>query len=188
MKKMVFALIFSLFLIRGINAGFCCKDPNTGQEKCWDYGECCNGFWYISCHDFTISVSGPNVFRVGQKTPVTVYIENTGAYSDSYTLTYEVRDCNPDLVQVDMTGADQITNLGPGEIGKVYPRITVLASTVTGTVRFNATSTKPETKYDDLLILESDVYLSLPEFSGIYFIQLSLLIGIIYFLKTRNYF
>ena len=43
MKKLLPILIFLLIL--PIANAFCCKDPDTGMEKCYATGYCCLGYW-----------------------------------------------------------------------------------------------------------------------------------------------
>ena len=186
MKRIIIVILFSLLLINITYASYCCQDPDTYQDKCYsdDDGECCGGIWYSSCYDFEIEVSGTNIFTIGQKTPVTIYIENTGAYSD--TLTISALSSNPSIILVDMTGADIVT-VHPGQTKKVYPRITVLAPNP-GSVTFTADSPQAGSKFAVLTILESDSYYSLPEFSNWWFASLILLVGIIYFISRQRYF
>jgi len=188
MKKFLLLVsLFILFLSHNVNAAFCCGDPdNPGQDKCWNTGECCNGIWYESCYNFEISTSGSRAFRVGQKTPVVVYIKNTGFYTDSYTITGESDDS---LILVDMSGATQAIDIGSGQIKKLFPRITVLSSTAIGVVTFRATSTSSDVEKSAILnVLESDNYLSLPEFSILGSFQLFVSIAIVYFISRQRYF
>jgi len=184
MKKIILSVVTILFLLSSAYASFCCKDPETSQDKCWNIGQCCGGFWYTSCYDFDIRTQSSRSFVVGRQTPVVVYIENTGSYTDSYTLT-GLSD-NP-LILIDMSGAGQVSDLGSGEIKKVYPRITVLSNTAIGTVTFTATSISTGTQKSAILnILESDNYLSLPEFSLLGIVTLMMSIWVVYFLNRKQ--
>ena len=192
MRGILFSIVF-LMIITGVYAGFCCRDPDTMQKKCYDTGECCTeaDIWYPSCYDFEIGVSGARSFKVGEKSPVIVYITNKGSYVDSYGMAYEIISLNPNLILVDMTDAALIKDINPGETKKVYPQITILLSTVTGRVKFTATSQERPAiqKSAELPILESDKYLSLPEFSILGFFNLIILvIAVKYFLNRKmNY-
>ena len=185
-RVMIITIIFTFLIIFSItNAAFCCTDGATGQEKCYldEDGECCGGYWYPCCYGFNITISGPNVIRIGQKTPITIYIENTGAFTDTYDI--EVEDISDDRILVDLTDADSVT-VGPGQTRTVFPRITVIAP-ITGTVTFRIGSF--EAGFQSLIyeIFETDDYLSLPEFTQFSMVGLMLLIGIIYFLRRQRY-
>ena len=186
----LFIILFLMITTSSVYSAFCCKDPSTGQDKCYATGdgECCGGYWYLSCYNVEINVASSGIFRVGQKTQVIVYIKNTGYYTDSYTLSYSINSPFSSQILVDMTGATQISNLTPGEIKRVYPRITILSSLVTGTITFTVQSqSKPSLQRSaTLTILESDAYLSLPEFSTIFLIQLTLFVGVVYCFLTRK--
>ena len=194
MKKLILiTFLFSLLILNNANAGFCCNDLNTGQKKCWNNGECCGtpGYWYESCYNFEIEVKGTNVFRVGQKTPIVLNIKNTGLWSDSYTITDppEIDSENPNLILVDMAGQTEIINVSYGQTKLVYPKITVLTNTITGIITFTGTSVNAGSKSADFNILDSDNYLSLPEFSSIIFIELIILSGAVYYFlikKSKN--
>ena len=139
MKKIVLTtLVLSLFIITNVNAAFCCKDRITEQEKCYedDDGECCMGYWYPGCYDFEVDVSGPTYFRISQKTPVTLYISNIGSYPDTYGV--EAVSSDPSRILVDMSGASS-GSCNPGQIKRLYPRITLLAPVV-GIVNFTVNS------------------------------------------------
>ena len=189
MRGIIFSIVF-LMLIAGVYAGFCCRDPVTLQKKCYDTGECCTdaGIWYPSCYDFEIGVSGERSFKVGEKSPVIVYITNKGSYADSYGMAYEIISTSPNLILVDMTGAALIKDINPGETKRVYPQITILSSTATGKVIFTAASqARPAVqKSAELYILESDNYLSLPEFSILGFLSLILLVGIFRYISIKR--
>ena len=190
MKKIIITSFVFLLMINCVNSAdvFCCKELVTYQDKCYITGDCCGGYWYNSCYDFEIDASGTSVFRVGQKTPIVLYIKNTGYYSDSYTITNppEIESETPHLIQIDMTDATQATDVPGGQTKRVHPKITILSSNVVGYVNFIATSPNVGSKYDDLYISGSDDYLSLPEFSSISFIQLMLISWIVYYFLIRK--
>jgi hypothetical protein len=187
MKKISIITIISIFLITFniVNAAFCCTDGETGQERCYldGDGECCGGYWYPCCHGFEVSISGPHVLRIGQKTPITIYIENTGAFTDTYDISIE--DVSDDRIIVDLTDADSLT-VGPGQTRTLFPRVTILAPII-GSVTFRIGSIEADYRSFLYEIFESDDYLSLPEFTQFSMGGLMLLIGIIYFLRRQRY-
>ena len=193
MKKfIIFFLIFTLLYLSNVKCQtvpttaappsvFCCRDRSDNQEKCLSIGECCDGYWYPRCNDFTAWLEPKTAaFVVGQKTPINLYIENTGVYTDSYDITYTVSDAT--LVLVDITGISSVKNVVPEEVRLVNPMITVIRKDH-GTVDFiiNSDSGLPPQSVT-LTILESELPMSLPEF-GLYGMSgMIILAGIIYFL------
>jgi hypothetical protein len=187
MKKTIILFLVILLSSQYVYAAFCCRDIITDQEKCYIDGECCAGYWYPSCYDFDFDIFGPRSFRVGQPTPITIYLQNIGALSDSFTIT--VVNDNPTWVEVDMTDANSVSNLVQGNSIRLYPKIKVLSSTATATLNFIVTSlTSGDSKTKTFYITETDYFLSLPEFSVIGFIEMISLIGIIYFISRQKYF
>ena len=88
-----------------------------------------------------------------------------------------------------MAGETEIINVAYGETKSVYPKITVLTNTITGIITFTGTSVNAGSKSADFNILDSDNYLSLPEFSSIIFIELIILSGAVYYFlikKSKN--
>jgi len=151
----------------------CCQEYPGGEEKCFTQGFCCGSgyeqFWDpVSCFKFDFWVEPKSsMFTVGKKTSIILYIRNTGAYADNYNITYNITKGNPSLIQVDMSGVSPVENVDKGEIRKVYPTITVLATIVSGEIFFNATSLTDLniTRNATLTILPSDFPVSLPEFN-----------------------
>ncbi len=149
----------------------CCQEYAGGEEKCFTSGVCClegvEQYWdEESCFDFKFWVEPTsNMFTVGRETRINLYIENIGAFTDNYIITYNITP-NPSLIQVDMSGVSTVNNVARGEIRVVYPMITVLATTATGNIFFNATSQGDQNIYRNatLTILPSDLPVSLPEF------------------------
>ncbi len=191
MKKVIITSIVFLLIINYANSTdvFCCKELVTHQDKCYNTGDCCGGYWYNSCYDFEIDASGTSRFRVGQKTPVILYIKNTGYWPDSYIITNPPtieESETPHLIQIDMSDAIQATDVPGGQTKKLYPKITILSSNVVGYVIFTATSPNVDSKFTKLYISGSDDYLSLPEFSNIAFIQLLFTSCIIYYFLIRK--
>lgn len=187
MKKII--ILFLLFLSFDSVFSFCCKDPLTGQDKCYSTGMCCDGYWYPHCYNFELDVRGPPAFRIGQKTVLLLYVKNTGTYSDSYDISYHLTSVNPSLILVDMEGASEATNVDPGEIVTLYPKITILSSLASGTLTFKGVSRSMPTleRTTDFLINEASGYLSLPEFSVFWTLQLMIL-AIVLFLISKNKF
>jgi len=191
MKKIIlFVLMLTILLnIEKVNASFCCEDPQTGQEKCFSGGQCCNESWYFSCFHFDMWVEPTRgIFTVGKQTNVNLYIHNLCPYPDNYNLTFNITSGNPALIKVDIMGFDYIQDVGPGEIRMVYPSITMLESSATGQVFFNATSEGNSTvqKNATLTVLPSESPVSLPEFDIIGLVFIVLLVGIIYFLNRSE--
>jgi len=189
MRKIIIIAFVTLLMINCVNSDvFCCEDPDTDQDKCWITGDCCGDEWYSSCYNFEIDVVGTSIFRVGQKTPVVLYIKNTGYYSDSYIITNppEIESETPHLIQIDMTDATQVTDVPGGQTKRVYPKITIFSSNVVGYINFTATSPNVGSKSRKLYISGSDNYLSLPEFSSISFMELMIMSWIVYYFLIRK--
>jgi len=187
MRKIIFIMFFLTFLFSiGRAQKFCCRDLATGQAKCYATGECCNGYWYLSCYDFKIWLEPSRAyFVVGKKTPINLYIENTGVYTDNYKITYTISD--PNLALVDITGISHVKNVEAGEIRRVQPRITVISAKSTGDVDFTVTADSGSSKTETLTILESGLPMSLPEFGFFGMTGMIILAGIIYFLIKRKH-
>ena len=196
MKKLIYFLIVFLMmffnliqLVISSCTPCCCQTASgSGQYRCYNSGICCRigtaqEYWDpVSCYRFTAWLEPHRAaFVVGQKTPINLYIENTGDYTDSYEITYSTSD--PNLVLVDVSYISSVKNVGPGEVRLVQPRITVISAILQGTVDFiiNSDSGLPPQSVT-LTILESELPMSLPEF-GLYGMSgMIILAGIIYFL------
>jgi len=199
MKKLIYFLIvfsmmfFSLIELVISSCTPCCCQPAPGVPKrCYNSGYCCrigkpDEYWDpVSCYNFTVWVEPKSAaFVVGKKTPINLYIENTGDYTDNYGITYTIDNAN--LALVDITGISEVKDVVPDEIRKVNPRITVLTSLLEGYVRFNVTSDSDISKIARLYIRESELPLSLPEFDFFGMIEMIILVGIIYFLIKRKH-
>jgi len=195
MKKLIYFLIVFLMmffnliqLVISSCTPCCCQTASgSGQYRCYNSGICCRigtaqEYWDpVSCYRFTAWLEPHRAaFVVGQKTPINLYIENTGVYTDSYDITYTVSDAT--LVLVDITGISSVKNVVPEEVRLVNPMITVIRKDH-GTVDFiiNSDSGLPPQSVT-LTILESELPMSLPEF-GLYGMSgMIILAGIIYFL------
>lgn len=175
-----------------VKAAFCCKDPDTGQDKCFSDGQCCDGTYDpFTCFKFEMWVEPKNaILTVGKRTNVNLYIHSLCPYPDNYNLTYNITSPNPALIQVDLNGFDYIKDVGRREIRVVYPSITILASGVTGTkIFFNATSEGNNTvqRNATLTLISSDLPLSLPEFDSLALLVIVFLVGIIYFVIRAKF-
>jgi uncharacterized membrane protein len=121
------------------------------------------------------------MFTVGRETSINLYIQNIGGNDDDYVIT--ANSSNPLLFQVDMSSASFVDDIKAGEIRRVYPTITVMATGVAGQIFFNTTSQGNEniTRNATLTIIESELPMSLPEFNFLGMIVLIILTGIIYY-------
>jgi hypothetical protein len=189
MKRIMYFL--SIFLISSFYSmglaipAFCCGP--SGQRKCYSTGICCltgdDQYWNpVSCRAFNVWVR-PNklMFTLATKTPVALYIENKGAYTDNYIVNFDKFPKNPSVI-VDLTGVTPTGTVAPGEIKKVFPRISVLATITSGEVVFMVNSTQdPALQVNaSLNIIESDYPVSLPEFNLFGLIEILFLAGFVY--------
>ncbi len=170
---------------------FCCGSP--GEKKCYNSGVCClmttpSEYWHPSgCYGFDTWVKPERMmFTLGTKTPVALYIENKGSYTDSYTIDYTTT--NQELIKVDLTGVTPTGSVAHGEIKKLYPRIMTLYSELTGDVIFNVTSQGDPSlnKTATLNVIQSDFPLSLPEFGIFELILMIILAGILYYQSHKK--
>lgn len=195
MKKIIyFSIVFFLSYLSLIGLGFSDCTPSNPcccADKCYTSGVCCridqpDEYWAESCYRFKVWVEPESAsFVVGHKTPINLYIENTGDYTDNYRITYNIS--NPNLALVDITGISEVKNVGPDEIRKINPRITVLSSLLQGNVYFNVTSDSGFINYARLDIRESELPLSLPEFGFFGLIIMIIMAGIVYFLIKKKH-
>jgi len=191
MKKIILiVLLTTLLLIIGeVYSVFCCEDPETGQKKCYSTGQCCDDLWFPVCFWFDVWVEPKSrMFTVGESTTVNLYIHNVCPYPDNYDVTYEITAGNPNLIKVDLTGFEYVEDVGPKEIRVIYPRITILEKSATGSILFNATSEGNNTVYNNatLTVLQGDLPVSLPEFDYMGLFVIIFLIGILYFIYKKN--
>jgi len=198
MKKIIyFSLVFLMISFNLMNLVFslvfCCSS-SSGQRKCYSTGVCClektdDEYWNLnSCRDFDVWVKPDRMmFTLAVKTLVNLYIENKGAYTDSYTVQYDTNPKNPTII-VDLTGATSTGSLAPREIKKLYPRIAVLASSITGDVIFMVNSTQDSSlqKNATLRIIESDYPVSLSEFNLLGLIEILFLAGFVYLIYRKR--
>ena len=191
MKKIILiVLLTTLLLIIGeVYSVFCCEDPETGQKKCYSTGQCCDDLWVPVCFWFDVWVEPTSrMFTVGESTTVNLYIHNVCPYPDNYDVTYDIIVGNPNLIKVDLTGFECVEDVGPKEIRVIYPRITILEKSATGSILFNATSEGNNTVYNNatLTVLQGDLPVSLPEFDYMGLFVIIFLIGILYFIYKKN--
>ncbi len=196
-KFVVVFLFLSLILAKPSKGVICCQTALGEQKRCWGTGVCCNKgteleYWSPnSCYNFTMWTSVSQVFRVGQKTHIALYLQNTGGYVDSYDIDYELLDCeNPSLVILDTSGISPITNVYPNEKRVVYPRITILATNVYGVINFTGISQGDNTiqRSATLTILQSDYPVSLPEFENQLILLILISSSIVIIFHSKNYY
>ena len=170
----------------------CCYTTQGGaQRRCYSTGVCCaigtpDEYWSSgSCYSATIIATGPGIYAIGQKTPITILITNNGAYADTYNLSYTIESSNPNLIILDITGATTLT-VGAGQTGNVVPTVTVLSTGVSGKIIVNVTSVSDPTQWRtaNVTIIEGYLPFSLPEFSSVWIILIIVLSGFAFYLKT----
>ena len=185
MKRIIFSMFLSLIFIIGSVNAFCAKDPATDQWKCYATGCKVGDYWHSDFYDFSVWVEGSRIFRIGEPTRINLYIRNEGCNSDKYTITHSILDSVlvdfPSPFVTDTISSTGGTTPGTGETRSYYPEITVLSSspaqvTFTATSQGNSSLQKTAT----LEILESDYYLSLPEFNVLGFFGMIILAGVIF--------
>lgn len=182
MKKILFIPLFFMLIISSANAvAFCCRDSSTRQYKCWETGFCCFKetrfeYWVsggpedcVSQCNFKTWVEGPNLFTIGKKTKINLYIENMGPFPDDYTIDYEVES---PVVDVELLKTD-VNNVTVDEIRTINPSILLLEShPEPNNVNFTVRSKSCGDEEYTILYIESGLPISLPEFSfaGLLFI------------------
>lgn len=173
----------------------CCQTyPESGQKRCYNSGVCCDvgspdEFWDPeTCYNFNLTVSRPKVFRVGQETPITLYLKNTGAYTDNYYLSNTTSSPNPQLIILEFS-VDEVSDVAPGETRLLNPKITCLSATATGDINFTARSESYPLRERSALfsIIECGLPLSLPEFNDILILAIILSSTLIYYFKKKLY-
>jgi len=154
------------------------SDPNP-DGPCESYQYCNN---VCQCHDLFDFWVEPNqmLFTIAQKTPVNLYIKNTGYYTDSYDV--EAINPNPAVIDIDISGSSPTKPIDIGTTELVRPWVTVLATTTSDEIIFNVTSsTNPEKYRTAILSISEGLPISLYEFSILSLIILMVLAGIVYF-------
>jgi hypothetical protein len=152
-------------------------------------------FWDLtSCYAFSLSVSGPRVLKTGYPTPINVYLENTGAYSDSYELSYSLNSINPNLIIIIINETDPeetkivVPDVSDWETRTINPRVKVLSTTATGEITFTGKSmASSKEKSAKFIIIESDLPFSLPDFNSILILVIIAFSTLIYYYKKKIY-
>lgn len=200
MKKIILTMILFLFVFVNIVSAYfrgcepdtpcCCRpSPESPEKRCYVSGVCCNiggsnEYWDPeSCYNFDVWVSGPSTLVVGEPTDISLYIKNTGALTDSYDISYKVDPSNSFIiVNLDQTNSGDVSQ---GEIKVLTPTVTVLFSGASGEVNFRIRSVNRGLQKNAVYkINESELFVSLPEFSTIFVIALVVASVIIF--KTKN--
>ena len=194
-------IIFFIFFVCSIEIGLsscdylsgcCCKSPMPPyDEKCYTSGECClmdmpGERWdSVGCRDFSVRVEPKRIMlTLGTRTPVILYIDNFGTYTDAYNVEYTIDSGNPSLINVDLTGLSPTGSVFPSGIKSLYPLITVLTANNAWDVTFKVTSIGDSSMYRTatLRIMQSDSPLSLPEFGIFGLIEILILVFTICFI------
>ena len=189
MKYLLFLslLFFLLLFMNLVFSAFCCKEGPGLPERCWASGICCKKgtpeeYWDpTGCLEVWVEPASMT-FTVGRKTPINLYIRTT--YADNYVISYKIIEGNSALIQVDLTGASLAENVNPGETRILHPRVTVLATNAQGKISFNVTSQSEQSLYKNttLIVKESSLPVSLPEFKLIFLLVLVPLISLIFYI------
>jgi hypothetical protein len=177
------------------SAGCCCNSTIPNQKKCYTSGQCCkmgasDEYWDpVGCYNFNAWVQPKRIMlTLGTKTPIILYVENTGGYTDTYDVNYRITSGNPSLINVELTGVTPTGSVASSEIKKLYPRMTVLSAINSWEVTFNITSRVDPSIYKNttLTIIEGDNPLSLPEFGIFGLMEIFILIVTIYLIKRTR--
>lgn len=194
--SLVFVFLLLLNLEASNGANICCKispEPDA-QKRCFSTGICCRKgstkeeYWSEkSCFDFSIWTSGSRSFRVGQKTPIFLYLENNGSYIDSYDINYTIEPANTVVIKLDMSGVSPVIDAEPNVPKRLQPQITVLSTTANGIITFNATSRGDNSikRNATFKVMESDFSFSLPDFNALLMIQVMIFTGLIYIIDKK---
>jgi len=168
----------------------CGNGVRDSVEKC-DYSDpdpdgTCESYQYCNnicqCRDLFDFWVEPNqmLFTIAQKTPINLYIKNTGYYTDSYDV--EAINPNPAVIDIDISGSSPTKPIDIGTTELVRPWVTVLATTTSDEITFNVTSsTNPEKYRTAILSIAEGLPISLYELSILGLITLMVLAGIVYF-------
>jgi hypothetical protein len=135
------------------------------------------------CRDFKVWVEPKRIMlTLGTKTSVILYVKNTGTYTDSYHVDYEINPLGSTTIYIDLTAIPDEFTVGPGATQTLYPMITVLTTTDQWDVTFNVTSLGDPNMYRtaSLTIMQSDYPLSLPEFGIFGLMEILILVATIY--------
>ena len=193
MKKTGF-LIALVLLIMGTGVAMaacnpcCCQEGS--QKRCFTSGICClqgttGEFWdSSSCYRFKMWAEGPSVFTIGQKTPITLYLQNNGAYSDTYSISY-VLDPPTSAVSVEMPVSQLVVSATDTDF--IKPRVLVMTTNYAGKIVFTGVSASDPSKIGTAEIKISEgLRYNLPEFSGVLFLPVLMLVGSLVFYKKYS--
>jgi len=133
-------------------------------------------------YDFKIWSEGPQLFTIGKKEIVNVYIQNTGNRDDSYTVSFtkealfEGGDVKH-LIDVSIP-SNKINLVNPNRTGNIFATITLLGPITSGSVTFNATSESDSLvkRIAEPIEIKTGYPISLPEF-GLMGLMLLILIS-----------
>jgi hypothetical protein len=199
MRRLLPFLIFTIFFLNSMDTVFsaCTRStPCCCENRCWISGVCCKKglpeeYWHpTGCYDFEVWVEPKTmVFVVGKKTPINLYIKNTEEYTDRYNVSYNVSSSLRGLISVDLVGTTPTDNVGPSQVKKLNPRITVLYVEASGAVWFNVTSWgNPNIQRNvSLTIAPAGLPASLVEFDSLFFFVFVILAGVVYFFFKLNH-
>jgi hypothetical protein len=123
------------------------------------------------------------MFTIGRNTPINLYIKNIGEYNDMYNVSYWLENINPALISIDLSAVTPTDETGSDQTNKLVPIITVLSTSVSGNVHFNITSWgNPKIQRNaSLSVAQSNLPISLEEFSFPTFLIFIILIGFLYY-------
>jgi len=192
LKLLSFVLFFSFFMLVNPIFSACTRsNPCCCENKCWVSGVCCkkgtpNEHWdSIGCYDFETWVE-PNkmMFTIGRRTPINLYVKNTAEYDDIYNVSYWLENINPALISIDLSTVTPTDEIGMDQTDKLVPIVTVLSMSASGSIHFNITSWgNPNIQRNATLsVAQSNLPLSLEEFSFPMFLIFIILIGFLYYL------
>lgn len=132
---------------------------------------------------FRFWVEGPSSFDVGEKIPITLYVQNLIGETTDYTIESKINSEKYHLIQVELDEPYIIEDVDKKEIRTGTASIIIFASDVEGTIRFTATSSVTGgSNWDDITIGGSEMTISLPEFNFIGILILISLSSLIYFI------
>lgn len=188
----------------------CQSEPGSNQYRCYLTGCCCewgteNEYWYQECPcpdvpptssttssttsttipgegdpTFKFWVEGPTSFTVGEKIPITFYLQNLDAATGDYTITYTINSDKDYLIDVGIEN-NVLKNVEKKEIKTGEARIIVYEASVEGTITFTATSeVTGGSNWEDIVLGGSEMQMSLPEFGFVGVIILISLASLIY--------
>jgi len=138
--------------------------------------------------NFELWVEAPPIFTIAKTESVNVYIKNTGAIDNNYTVTYTAdATIGSHLINVYMP-IIRTKTLKRGDVSSILARVTILGPVTGGWVQFTVTpdSGAPDTSPQILLITGSPI--NLPEFELIGLIQLLILASLLLIISYSSHF